>query len=462
MADNPTSRKLNNDPVSLRLQEGLTLPFGSSTRQVAPQGSVIYDNLSSDTPQVYFSDGTEWKTLGGGGVEVVPDVTLEPVGPEGTIVYNEADDNLYYSNGVAWVLVESGGSGDTLATVLTNGNTTGATNLIADSGDIVINDGQELTLGTAGRVQGDDASTSIDLENAAGTSFFRVEGGAGESTLIRTTGVNTIESSGAFDPAIDMNASAGGIRMTAAIASATAIRLNAPNGGIDIDASGTIDIDSTGLIDIDAAGQINIASSSAFADALILRSTVSGMKLDANGLITVIAAGGFDLNTAFADPQAILLNATAGGIDILAFQNAQVQSSNTTTDAVKLNATAGGIEVDASDKVRLIAGEETVVEERLATAGSPPTAALGTVAADSTSVAGRVTVWDSNTNNNNIITFAAPFSSGTPIVMLTPLDANSAAAGLHISSTGVNSFTASTSGNFNNVGFYYHVICMQT
>ena len=106
MAETPTDRKVNNEIFDLRLGSKLTIPYGSSTRRVDIPGSLIYDNISAN-PRVYYSDGTDWRTVAGS-LEPVPDVTLEPVGPEGTVVYNEADNSLYYSDGASWIVVQSG------------------------------------------------------------------------------------------------------------------------------------------------------------------------------------------------------------------------------------------------------------------------------------------------------------------------------------------------------------------
>ena len=403
MADNPTSRKLNNDPIGLRLQENLTLPFGSSTRQVAPQGSVIYDNLSSDTPQVYFSDGTEWKILGGGGVEVVPDVTLEPVGPEGTIVYNEADDklyysdgvswievgsgavevvpdvtlepvgpkgtivyneaddNLYYSNGVAWVVVGSGGGGETLAQTLVNGNLTGANDLVADLGNIIINDGQRIQGGgNTGDILPNNATDSLTVQNKSGTSYLRVTSDGSEQASVVSSNKSFISSSGA---------------------GADAIQISATAGGIDIDAA---------VMDVETEGLISLTST------------------------------------------------TTGGISL---------TSTSNNNNIILTANAPGTTVEINDHLTFSGGTPSVFS------------GTATIDAGSTDTSGRISGWD--TSSNLIIAYSRGFAAGTrPVIVLTPTDNASSLETVYVDH--FNSNTASfelvcSSTPSPLLSFYYHV-----
>lgn len=193
-------------------------------------------------------------------------------------------------------------------------------------------------------------------ENNAGAILVTANGGASERITL-----NAAQGTGA--DSINLDSTAGGITLAAALASADAINLAASAGGVDID----------------GALQVNIASSQAAADALrIIASDAAGgidmdcgtggATLDSTGAISLDAAAasnfsvtgaGIDLTLASASgsvpisageaiANAIGLQAAAGGIDANGALQINIDSSQAAADALRLIASgvAGGIDID--------------------------------------------------------------------------------------------------------------------
>ena len=239
MADNPSDRKIEKEIFDLRLGDKLTIPYGSSTRRVDIAGSIIYDNLSTENPIIYYSDGDEWRPIAGS-LERVADVTVEPVGPEGTVVYNDADDSLYVSDGAVWNSVGGGGGAQDLETTLGNGNTSGANNILMD-------DTQFIQFANTGVITGNNGADTVTMRNASNTAL------------------------------INITDTFGTINMLAQGAAANAIEINAQFGGLDIIADGELDI-------ISSNGRVDILSNATAADSIILRAPVlgAGIQIAAN------------------------------------------------------------------------------------------------------------------------------------------------------------------------------------
>lgn len=137
-------------------------------------------------------------------------------------------------------------------------------------------------------------------ENNAGAILITENGGAsGRITL------NAAQGTGA--DSINLDSTAGGITLAAALASADAINLSASAGGVDID----------------GALQVNIASSQNAVDAIRIVASAGGIDIDAVGAATedinITNTGGSILLVATeSDSAALRFNASgaAGGLDI--------------------------------------------------------------------------------------------------------------------------------------------------
>lgn len=207
----------------------------------------------------------------------------------------------------------------------------------ADAGAVSLISGSGFTV-SAG------TTTITSNTNAANAIRLRANGGASETIQLHAdqgTGVNSV----------NLLSDVGGITLTATgLASADAINLEASAGGIDVD----------------AALQINIASSQNAASAIVINASAGGIDITAAGAATedidiVNTAGSVNITSGENVADAIVLTASAGGIDILATGAAteDIDISNTggsvnitatenVADAIVLSATAGGIDILAT------------------------------------------------------------------------------------------------------------------
>ncbi len=235
-------------------------------------------------------------------------------------------------------------------------------------------------------------------ENNAGAILITANGGTSER-------VTLISSQGTGADSINLESTAGGITLSAALASADAINLAASAGGVDIDGALQVNIASSqnavdairivasaGGIDIDAVGaateDINITNTGgsillvateAAVDAIVLTATTGAggidinagtggitvdttgtLSLDSAGATNLTATGAFDI-TIQSTAGSILLNAgeavadainidSTGGFDLDAALQINIDSSQAAAaNSVRINASAadGGIDVDA-------------------------------------------------------------------------------------------------------------------
>ena len=139
-------------------------------------------------------------------------------------------------------------------------------------------------------------------ENNAGAIIVSANGGASER-------VTLLAAQGTGADSINLESTAGGITLSAALASADAINLAASAGGVDID----------------GALQVNIASSQNAVDAIRI----------------VASAGGIDIDAVGAATEDINITNTGGSVVVVATESA--------ADAIRMNASgvAGGFDIDA-------------------------------------------------------------------------------------------------------------------
>jgi len=187
--------------------------------------------------------------------------------------------------------------GNSLATAATIDAVTFSIDATANSNVTVTGAGADLTLNSSGG--------SVLVESTENTSLaIRLHANGGTSETIQ---IHSDQGTGVAS--VGLLSDVGGLTFRATgLASADAINLEAPAGGIDVD----------------AALQINITSSQAAADALRLLSSAGGIDVDAVG------SAGVDIN---------ILN-TGGSVVISATES--------TADSIKIESTAGGIDILAS------------------------------------------------------------------------------------------------------------------
>ena len=222
----------------------------------------------------------------------------------------------------------------------------------ADAIDIQATAGgiQIISAGAAGEDIVMTASSSIILtstEDASSSIYLHANGGVTEQILIHSE-------LGTAEDAVFLVSDVGGITLEANLASADAMNISAPAGGIDID----------------GALQVNIASSQNAASAIVINASAGGIDITstsggAGEDIDIVCTGGsvnITGSEAVADAITIQSSNAAGGIDISsgtgdtditstgninlvstldAAQNIYIRSNGGTTDTLQLHADQG-------------------------------------------------------------------------------------------------------------------------
>lgn len=238
----------------------------------------------------------------------------------GTVWINSSDDTIWMlatitANSANWQTSPASGVGIFSSVQVTTGD------LDVDQGDVNITlgnlnvDAGDTTLAGALTVSGtatfngdiDFASASlIDFTStldAAPSILLEANGGTSEGIQLRSNQGTSVSS-------IYLLSDVGGLTLRAAgLASADAINLEAPLGGIDMD----------------AALQINIASSRNTADAIVLSASAGGIDILAAGAAAedidiVNTAGSVNITGGEAAADAVVISASnaAGGISVAA------------------------------------------------------------------------------------------------------------------------------------------------
>ena len=237
-----------------------------------------------------------------------------------------------------------------------------ATESAADA--IVIN----ATLGgidilASGAAAGEDidivaTGSSVNItstENNAGAILITENGGAsGRITL------NAAQGTGA--DSINLDSTAGGITLAAALATADAINLAASAGGVDID----------------GALQVNIASSQNAVDAIRI----------------VASAGGIDIDAVGAATEDINITNTGGSVVVVATESV--------ADAIRMNASgaAGGFDIDAGSSGFIV---DTTGAVSLDAAAASNLTVTGAFALDLISTLGKVTLQSGQSAADSVV-----------------------------------------------------------
>lgn len=232
--------------------------------------------------------------------------------------------------------------------------------LASDGGSVKVNSTEDAAGAIALSANG-GVSETITITAAQGT-------GVGSVELVSTAGGISVTAGLATDDAINLAASAGGVDIDGALqvniassqAAATAVVIGATDaaGGIDINAgTGGATLDTTGAISLDAATASNFTVTGATHD-LTLSSVGGSVKInsteDAGGAIALSANGGTTETIAITSAQgtgvaSILLSSTAGGLSLL--------GGLASDDAINLTAAAGGVDIDGALQVNIASSE---------------------------------------------------------------------------------------------------------
>jgi hypothetical protein len=214
------------------------------------------------------------------------------------------------------------------ARTITIGNATGAT-------------GIDINTGSGGVLIGDASAGLVTVDTAAGISLdaatasnFTVTGAGADLTLASAGGSVLVSSTENAALAVRIHAN-GGTSETIQLhadqgTGVGSINLLSDVGGITFTATGLASADAINLeataggVDVDAALQINIASSQDAADAIRIVASAGGIDIDAVGasgqdIVITNTGGSASIVATEAAADAIVLNASdaAGGIDLL-------------------------------------------------------------------------------------------------------------------------------------------------
>lgn len=320
-----------------------------------------------------------WSTSPASGVGTFTTVTI--TGGVGTVL------DVQLGN----VVVTSGDLDVTAGNVSIGGNLAVVGNVTV-TGDFDITDTASISLTST-----NDAARAIYLHANGGTSetieLHSDQGTAVNSiNLLSDVGGITLRATGfASADAINLEAPAGGLDVDVALQmnlassqnAADAIVINASAGGIDITNTGTagedIDISSTGA-------SVNITSTENVADSIVISSTNGGIDITAAGAtagedIDITATGSSVNITSTEDvARAIYLRANAGTSETIQLHSDQgtgVGSVNllsdvggitltatglASADAINLEATAGGVDVDAALQINVASSQAAVAD----------------------------------------------------------------------------------------------------
>lgn len=209
----------------------------------------------------------------------------------------------------------------------------------------------------------------IANENDADAITIATSGGGGTSEAI-----NILNDTGTGVASIDFDSTAGGMDIDVALSytlsssenTADAIYLNASAGGIDLTAAGS----STEDIDIVCtSGSTNISGGEDIATAVVISAGTGGIDITADGdpakdLDLVCTNGSTNISGGEADAAAVTIAAGAGGIDITSAATFDIDITATggTVQVITSEAAANQFKVDAQGTIADASGDAIVFE----------------------------------------------------------------------------------------------------
>ena len=261
------------------------------------------------------------------------------------------------------------------------GATTPNSGAFTDISATGVGTGNILTSDTASNFSTTGAGIDVTIDSASGRVVINGEEAAADAVRILSAAggldvdvalqMNLVSSQNAAS-AIVINASAGGIDMTADGAAGEDIDIVNTSGSINLTAGESIatsmvftnngmDIATAGAAgrDIDivnTGGSINITATENNSGAIIIQTNggtserITLLASQGNAADSVnleSTAGGVTLTSNLATVDGINLNAVGGGVDIDAALQINIASSENAVNAIRIVASAGGIDIDA-------------------------------------------------------------------------------------------------------------------
>ena len=282
MSDNPNSRGLSSEVLSLTNQTRLTVPIGSSLSNPQRKGSLIWD---SRLKNLYISNGEEWQAVVAVDSSGDTTVPIQEIESDFTSVSVVGDDGSSEANTIQFV---------------TN-NTTAA--IFNDDGVLIV---------TAGGV---DPNT---ITPAAG-KVAHIEGDVKITGVMDPIGLELDEqSSTPLDP-------------TGTTTGVLYVKDNSPNVLVFVDNSGVEHVLSS------PGGGGDVVGPGSATDNAITRFDGTTGKLIQNSTVTLDDAGAISGATSISNPAGTLVLAPGGGASVQVTGNLDVQGTTTTIDSTTVN-----------------------------------------------------------------------------------------------------------------------------
>lgn len=372
-----------------------------AVRIVASAGGIDIDAVGAATEDINITN------TGGSVVLVATESVADAIRMNASGVAGGFD----IDSGTNGFIVDTTGAVSLDSAAASNFTVTGAfdLSLISSAGSVNVTAGEDaadaivLSAGAGGIdiLATGAAGQDIDIANTGGSvNISATENDAGAIAITANGGISeriTVTSSqGTGAASVGLTSTAGGITLTAGLATADAINIVASNaaGGIDIDAgtAGFI-VDTTGGISLDAAAACNFTATGAFditvqstagsvivsasedaADAVQVLSTAGGIDILATGAagqdIDIVNTGGsvnITGSESAADAVVITASGAAGGISLAAGTGAVNCNTdfNLSSVATKFSMN-GGAATDFIGRATLVAGTVTVANTNIA------------------------------------------------------------------------------------------------
>ncbi len=240
--------------------------------------------------------------------------------------------------------------------------------LVSDVGGITLTSGLASSdaINFSASAGGVDIDAALDIvvtstENSADSILLHANGGTSETIKIHSDQGTAVTS-------LDLLSDAGGITLTAGLATSDAINLVASAGGVDVDAALDIVLTSTE----NAADSILLHANGGTSETIKIHSD-QGTAVTSLDLLSDV--GGITLTSGLASADAINFSASAGGVDLDGALEVNIASSQAASSAITLSVSnaAGGIthtgkciytpDAITSDNAGVAASVSTVVTE---------------------------------------------------------------------------------------------------
>ena len=341
------------------------------------------------------------------------------------------------------------------ARTITVGNSTGATALDVDAGTggITVDSGDAISIDAAAASNFTTSAGDLSLISSAGSVNITAAENAPDAIVMNASagGIDITAAGGAAED-IDITNTAGSVNITAGEGVANAIRMNASNGGIDVDAAGAINIGSSNngasaiVLDASAGGVDILASGAAAGEDINITATGSSVNVssteDAALAVYLSANGGSSETIRLRSFQ----GTGAGAIDLLASAGGiTLTGALASGDAINLNASdaAGGIDIDAGTGGVIV---DTTGAISLDSAAASNFTVTGAFDLTLDSSAGSVNI-DGGEAVADAISIQASDAAGG-------IDCDSGTGGTAIDSTGAISIDAAAASNFTVTGAF--------